>query len=434
VSDVFAGRRSRVLSELGADGALVLAAAPELFVAGDTDVRYVPSADLYYLTGYTEPEAVLVLCPSAADASTLFVRPRDPDRELWTGTRGGVEAARAAFGVDAAYPLGELMERLPKLLEGAAHAYASLETGRSEVDAAVRRALADARRTRPRTGRGVHTISDPYVLLAPMRLRKDATELAAIRAAADITVRAFDDVARDLASAEHEYEVEAALEHGFRRRGAMGPAFPTIAAAGANATVLHYTANDAPLRDGDMLLVDAGARAHMYCADITRTYPLGGRFNPQQRALYDVVFAAHDAVISCIAPGRTVADLDSATLRVLVQGMIDLRLLDGGIDDIVAKREYRRYFPHRVSHWLGLHVHDAGDYAVAGKPVTLEEGMVLTVEPGLYIPASDTSAPPHLRGIGVRLEDDVLVTGAGAEVLTGGLPLRPEEVEAQLSG
>jgi Xaa-Pro aminopeptidase len=432
VSDGFARRRARVLSALGADGALVIAAAPELYVGGDSEVRYVPSADLFYLTGYTEPEAVLVLCPSAEHAFTLFVRPRDVDRERWTGARGGMEAARDVFGADAAHPVAELTERLPKLLEGAGCAYALLETGRAAVDDALRRALVHGRRSRPRTGRGVQTITDPHVLLAPMRLRKDAAELHSMRVAADITVQAFGDAARDLAAAKHEYEVEAALEYGFRRRGAAGPAFPTIAAAGANATVLHYTANEAPLRAGDLLLVDAGARADMYCADITRTFPLGGRFSPQQRAVYDIVLAAHDAAIACVAPGRTAADLDDAALRVLVQGMIDLRLLEGDVDDMIAQREYRRYFPHRVSHWLGLEVHDAGDYAAGEGPVELEEGMVLTVEPGLYVPAHDMSAPRQLRGIGVRLEDDVLVTGAGADVLTDALALRPEDVEEQL--
>lgn len=279
----------------------------------------------------------------------------------------------------------------------------------------------------------MHTITDPDVLLAPMRLRKDPTEIAALRAAADITVRGFDDVARGLRAMRHEYEVEAVLEHGFRRRGAAGPAFPTIAASGANATVLHYTANRAALRNGDLLLVDGGARAEMYCADITRTFPIGGRFSAEQRAVYDIVLAAHDAVIGRITPGSTTADLDDAALRTLVRGMLDLRLLQGDADELIEKREYRRYFPHRVSHWLGLDVHDAGDYAVRGEPVKLEAGMVLTVEPGLYIPAGDSSAPAALRGTGVRLEDDVLVTEGAPEVLTGGLPIRPGEVEV-LSG
>ena len=397
-------------------------------------MRYVPAADLYYLTGYTEPQAVLVLCGSAEHAFTLFVRPRDAERELWTGARGGVEAARERFGADAAHPLSDLRSRLPKLLENAERVFASLATGRAEVDDALRHALAEAGRSRPRTGRGVHTVTDPAALLAPMRVRKDSTEIAALRAAADITIHAFADVARGLTSLGHEYEVEAGIEYGFRRRGAQGPAFPTIAAAGANATVLHYTSNEAALHAGDLLLVDAGARARMYCADITRTWPVAGRFSPEQRAVYEAVVAAHDAFIDCLGPGRSLGDAEDAALRVLVRGMIDLQLLNGAVDDIIEKREYRRYFPHRMSHWLGLEVHDTGSYAVGGTPVELEEGMVLTVEPGLYIAAGDISAPAALRGLGVRLEDDVLVTGDGADVLTGSLPLSAEEVEAQLGG
>lgn len=422
-----------MLAALDGD-ALIVPAAPELFIGGDTDVRYVPAADLYYLTGYIEPQAVLVLCASAEHAFTLFVRPRDAERELWTGVRGGVDAARDRFGADAAYPLSDLQARLPKLLENAERVFAPLDAGRREVDEALRHALAQAGRSRQRTGRGIHTVTDPSALLAPMRVRKDATEVAAIRAAADITISAFDDVARGLTSLGHEYEVEAGIEYGFRRRGAHGPAFPTIAASGANATVLHYTANEAALHAGDLLLVDAGARARMYCADITRTWPVGGRFTAEQRAVYDAVVAAHDTFIDRIGPGRSLGDAEDAALRVLIQGMIDLHLLAGAIDDIVEKRDYRRYFPHRMSHWLGLEVHDTGSYAVNGQPVDLEEGMVLTVEPGLYIPAGDTTAPAALRGMGVRLEDDVLVTGDGADVLTSGLPLRAADVEARLGG
>lgn len=431
MNQVFAGRRERVLAALGAEGALVLAAAPELFVGADTDVRYVPSADLYYLTGYTEPGAVLVLCPSADEPFTMFVRPRDPDSELWTGARGGIEAAREVFGADAAHPLSDLMEKLPRLLAGASRVFAALESGRADVDAALRAALVHARRARPRSGRGVHTITDPHVLLAPMRLRKDATEIAAMRAAADITVQAFDETARGLHAMQHEHEVEAAVEYGFRRRRAT-VAFPTIAAGGRNATVLHYTASMAPLRDGDLLLLDAGARADMYCADITRTFPLGGEFTPEQRAVYDVVLAAHHAVIARIAPGRSAAELDEVALRTLVQGMVDLRLLAGSIDELIEKREYRRYFPHRVSHWLGLDVHDAGDYQVGSGPVKLEAGMVLTVEPGLYIVGDDMAGALH--GVGIRLEDDVLVTPTGSDVLTRALPIAAEEVEVLVRG
>lgn len=432
--DIFAERRARVLSALGADGVLIVAAAPELIIGADTEVRYLPSSNLYYLTGYTEPEAVLVLSPSAEHQYTLFVRARDAERELWTGVRGGVDAARAAFRADAARPIAELAAGLPALVAGATVVFTDMATGRPDVDAALRGLLAQGRRARARTGRGVHTVTDTDVLVAPLRLRKDAAELDAMRTAARITVQAFEDAARALPMARREYEIEAAIEYAFRRRGAQAPAFPTIAASGPRASVLHYTANSAALPADGMVLVDAGARADMYCADVSRTWPVSGRFTGEQRALYDVVLAAHSAAIACIAPGRSTADMEEMALRVLARGMVDLRLLSGAVDDIIEQRVYRRYFPHRLSHWLGLDVHDVGEYTSAGAPIRLDAGMVLTVEPGLYVPLDDTHAPAGLRGMAIRLEDDVLVTTTGADVLTAALPISPEGVEELIAG
>jgi Xaa-Pro aminopeptidase len=433
-TDVHAARRARVLATLGAEGALVVPAAPELHVGTDGELRYLPDADLYYLTGYIEPEAVLVLCPSAESPYTLFVRPRDPDRERWTGARGGVEAAREQFGADAAFPLAELPERLPKLAAGADLLYVSLESGRAEVDAAVRSVMAAARRSRPRSGRGPHTLVDPRLLLGPMRVIKDNHEIELIRLAAAITVDAFSDVAGIIRGADGEWQVEAALEHAFRRAGASGPAFPSIVAAGASATVLHYVQNDGPIRTGDLLLIDGGARYRMYCGDISRCYPASGRFTAEQRAVYDVVLRAHDAAVEQVTKGRTAADLHTAAERVLVEGMIELGLVSGTTDDVIERGDHKQYYPHRTSHWLGLDVHDVGDYALpGGAAVRLRPGMVLTVEPGLYIPADDESAPAALRGIGVRLEDDLLVTADGHENLTARLPIRADDVEALLS-
>jgi Xaa-Pro aminopeptidase len=419
-------RRQRVLDLLASDsakGALIAAAGPELVVGPDTDLRYVPAADLYWLSGYTEPEAVLVLAPAADTPFTLFVRERDPERERWTGVRGGVDAAREQFGADAAFPLAKLQEDLPKLVAGADRLFVRLQAGRDDVDAAIRRVLAGALRTRPRTGRGPHTITDPGVLLGPLRRVKDACEIALLRQAAAITAAGFTAAHAALADARGEWEVEAALEHAFRSRGAMGPAFPSIVAGGANATVLHYITNDAPLQRGSALLIDAGARYRMYCGDISRTYPVGGRFSPEQAAVYDVVRRAHDAGIAASRPGSTIDDVHDAALHVLVEGMLELKLLQGEKDGILEKAEYRRYFPHRTSHWLGLDVHDAGDYVSApGESVRLEPGMVFTVEPGLYVPADDDQAPAGLRGIGVRIEDDVLITSDAVEVLTADAP------------
>lgn len=426
-----AARRARVLDALGSHGALLVPASPELVVGPDGELRYVPDADLYWLTGYTEPEAVLVLCPSADTPFTLFVRPRDPKSERWTGVRGGVEAARDVFGADAAHPIAELNAKLPGLLASARTLYAPVALARADVREAVRVALVAAQRARQRSGRGLHTVTDLHVLLAPMRLRKDEYELMRIRRAAEITIAGFHDAVRAIRDAHGEWQVEAALEHGFRSRGAFGSAFAPIVAGGANATVLHYIDNAAPLRKDDLLLIDAGARFDMYCADVTRTFPVSGAFSPEQRDIYDVVHAAYEAARGAAAPGRAANDIHDAALRTLVRGMLDLGLLRGNIDDIIENREHEKYYPHRTSHWLGLDVHDAGAYVLeGGDPLPLEAGMVLTIEPGLYIPADDDTAPAALRGIGVRLEDDVVITDAGHEVLTVGMPLAAREVES----
>lgn len=421
-TNIWSERRSRVTAALGDDGALVLAAGPELRVGPDGDLRYVPDADLFYLTGYAEPEAVLALCPAASEPFTMFVRPRDPERERWTGVRGGPDEAVATFGADAAYPIQELGTRLPSLVGGSQRLYARMDGARPEVEASIRGVLAAARRNHPRTGRGPLTLIDPGVLLGELRLVKSPPEVALMREAAGVTVAAFREAARRVHPGAGEWEVEAALDGGFRRRGADGPAFATIVASGPNATVLHYMQNDRPMQSGELVLLDAGARYQGYCADITRTLPVSGTFKPEQRALYEVVLAAHDAGIAAARPGAPVSAVHTAALHTLLQGLVDLRLLEGTVEALAAdESSYRTFYPHRTSHWLGLDVHDAGNYVVAGAPLTLEPGMVLTVEPGLYIaPAAD--APAGLRGTGIRIEDDVLVTEAGPEVLTEALP------------
>src|SRR5690606_30532944 len=432
----YARRRARVREALGEDGAMVLPATPELLVGRDLELRYQPDPDLYYLTGYTEPEAVAVLCPSHTEAPfTLFVRPRDPALELWTGPRGGPEGASAEFGADAAYPIREIEERLPKILARANRVYFRFGSGREDLETLVRRILVRARKTRPRTGRGPNALIDPGAILDPMRLIKDEDELARIRRAAEITVDGFREAARAIRPGAGEWEVEAAVEAAFRKRGADGVAFPTIAAAGHNATVLHYVDNAARMAAGDLLVLDAGARFRRYCADITRTFPVSGRFTREQRELYDVVLAARDAAIRAVRPAATVADVHRAALRTLLAGLVELGLLSGSPEALEQREaEYKPYFPHRTSHWLGLDVHDVGDYMAGAASRSLEPGMVLTVEPGLYIPADRESAPVALRGVGIRIEDDVLVTAEGHEVLTAALPADAEAMEAMVAG
>ncbi|MGH7575244.1 MAG: aminopeptidase P N-terminal domain-containing protein [Longimicrobiales bacterium] len=452
---VYETRRHRVMERLGSDGALVVAASPELRVGLDVELRYAVDPDLFYLTGCTEPEAVLVLCPACGESPfTLFVRPRNAERELWTGVRGGPEAATHELGADAAHPIGELSERLPDMLRDVDCVYARLGGGRPEIDQLLLGVLARARRSRPRSGRGPLTLSDYGLVLNELRLRKDAHEVAAIRAAAQISVESFNDAAAVIRPGAGEWQVEGQVERGFRTRGASGPAFSTIVAAGVNATVLHYTDNACTLDDGELVLIDAGARNGMYCADITRTFPVGGRFTAEQRVLYDGVLAAHDAAIAAVRPGATIRDVHDAALEKLLATLIELGYIRGSVAELMRKErsraaaakrrkrtgskrrdgrddtEYKPYFPHQTSHWLGLDVHDVGDYVVAGEPRALEPGLVLTVEPGLYIPREATIGPPSLVGTGIRIEDDVLVTSDGHDVLTGALPLDADAVAA----
>lgn len=417
-----AARRARVLAELGADNALIVGAAPELVVGRDTELRYVVDSDLYYLTGYTEPEAVLVLMPGHdAGAFHMFVRPRDPQRELWAGVRGGVAAARAQFGADAAYPIEELAERLPALTERAHVLYARLHSGHVQLDALLPQLVAKARRTRPRTGLGPLTIAEPSLLLDELRLIKDAHEIELMRAAARITVTGHDAAVQAVGTVNGEWQIEAAVEGTFRARGADGAAFPTIAAAGANATVLHYTANASPLESGTLLLVDAGARYRGYCADMTRTWAIGA-VSQEMRALHAVVCRAHAAGIAAAQPGSTLDDVHDAAVIELTRGLVELGVLTAAAETPAERNAaIKPYYPHRTSHWIGLDVHDVGDYVIEGAPRTLAEGMVFTVEPGLYF-AADAGVPAALRGVGVRIEDTVLITAHGAEVLTAGIP------------
>lgn len=418
-SSVFDRRRRRVLDALGDDGAMVVAAAPEVVVGRDLELRYLPDPDLWYLTGYREPEAVAVLKKGAEAPFTLFVRPRDEERETWTGPRGGVEAARERYGADVAHPIEELALRLPELLRDRQRVHFRLGGSRPDVERVMIDVMGRARAQRQRSGIGPAELADPGLILDDMRLIKEPAEIAAIRQAIDISVAAFHEALDVVRPGVGEWEIEAVIEAAMRRAGADGPAFATIAASGPNATVLHYTANHRRMEAGDLLLLDAGARHDLYNADLTRTVSVGEPLNGAARDVYQVVLAAERAAIAAARPGATTHDVHRAALDVLVPAMVDLGLLEGdpaelaGQDDLV-----KRWFPHNASHWLGLDVHDVGTYSIRGEPRQLQTGMVLTIEPGLYIPPNAHQAPDHLRGIGVRIEDDVLVTDQGPEVLS----------------
>jgi Xaa-Pro aminopeptidase len=430
---VYRGRRERVLAALGEHAALVLAASPELQVGRDTELRYLVDPELYYLTGYCEPEAVAVFVPARVDAPfTLFVRPRDVDRERWTGIRGGTDAARALFDADESYAIQELNERLPALLADVDQVYMRLDPGHAARMELLARLLARGRSTRARSGKGPHTLTDPGVLLDELRVVKDGHEIELMRRAAELTVAGFHDAIPWICPGNGEWQLEAALEAGFRRRGADGVAFPSIVASGHNATVLHYISNAATLQAGELVLIDAGARYQMYCGDITRTFPVSGHFSAPQRVLYEAVLAAHDAAIALARPGVTVEALQRVAQDILLNAVVELNLLEKETLDQapVEEASYRPFIPHKTSHWLGLDVHDVGAYAYRAGARALEPGMVLTVEPGLYIPPDCARAPAELRGSGVRIEDDLLITETGCEVLTASLPVRADELAA----
>jgi Xaa-Pro aminopeptidase len=431
--ELFAERRRHLLERIGG-GVAVVPSAPELLKSRDTEVPYRPASDLYYLTGFQEPESVAVITPHGSEPFTLFVRERNPEREAWDGPRVGVDRAAALYGADAVHPIGELTARLPDLLKPAERVH--LPLGAVEMlDRLVSDAVLLARRQRQRSGHGPAGLVDLEATTGEMRLLKDEAELERLGTAAKIAAEGH--LAAMLAAREGagEWEIQAALEGTFRAIGGSPPAFPSIVAAGANATVLHYVANRSRARDGDLVLIDAGAEWGMYCSDITRTFPASGRFTARQRALYDVVLAAEEAAIAAVRVGAPASAPHEAAVRILVQGMMDLEILPpGDVDGAVQEGRYRRFYMHQTSHWLGLDVHDVGPYSRGGDPVLFEPGMVLTIEPGIYIPLDADGVPADFRGVGIRIEDDVVVTPAGPNVITRGVPVDPQEIEAIVAG
>lgn len=424
---LLAARRARVLEQMG-EGVMLLPAATELLRSGDTLFPFRQDSDFGYLTGFPEPDAVAVLAPGAEKPFALFVRPRDPEQAIWVGPRAGVEGAVEEYGADVAHPLDALEKELPAWLGKADQVF--LPLGRD--DALARRLWSAVRRAhaqRPRSGSGPSTVRDAGEILHELRLKKEPAEIARLRDTIAIAAEAHQAAMRSARPGMHEYEIEALIDGIFRRRGASAPAYPSIVASGANATILHYTANDRPLGADELLLIDAGSERAGYCADITRTFPTGRRFSPPQRDLYDAVLAAQLAAIGAARPGVSLDDLHTVAVRVLAEALIGLGLLEGSVDDVVKEEKHKRFYMHRTSHWLGRDVHDVGRYKVGDTPRALEPGMVFTVEPGLYVPAGADDVPEAFRGIGIRIEDDVLVTPTGVEVLSAAAPKQVEEIE-----
>ena len=429
-ASVHASRRARLAAALG-DGIAIVATAPEVPRNRDTHYPYRHDSYFYWLTGFAEPEAVVVLVGGAEPQSILFCRDKDETREIWDGFRHGPAAAQQQFGFDAAHSVTELDARLPELMGNRARlAYA---VGQDPVwDARVIGWL-NAVRAKTRQGIGAPgEIIDVRHALDEMRLIKDAHELALMRRAAAISTRAHGIAMRATRPGRHEYEIEAELLCAFRSGGAEAPAYTSIVASGANACVLHYVFNNQPLADGDLLLIDAAAEFGSYAADITRTFPVNGRFSTAQKDAYELVLAAQAAAINEVRPGSHWNSPHEAAVRVLTQGMVDLGLLAGSVDGLIESNAYNRFYMHRTGHWLGMDVHDAGEYKIKGEWRPLVPGMTLTVEPGLYIrPADDV--PEAFWNIGIRIEDDVAVTESGCEVLTSP-PKTVDEIEAWMNG
>ena len=409
---------------------MILPSAPLRYRSRETEYRYRPDSELYYLTGATEPETLLVLVGGDDPRFVLFVRPRDAEAELWAGARLGPDAAAERYGADECYSVAELDEKLPELLQAGDRIHYRLGAG-DRADGFVRRALERARASGMRRGTGPRGLVDPGEIIDELRLRKDAEEVEAIRAAACISAEGHRSGAAAIAGGVGEWVVEAAVHAGFRAAGATGPGFPTIVGSGANACVLHYVENRDTIDDGALVLIDAGAEAALYNGDITRTYPAGGGFSDTQRDVYRIVEAARRSAVEQVAPDVTIASVHDAAARTIVEGLVGLGVLSGSTEELLSEAAYRPFFPHQTSHWLGLDVHDPGDYAKAGESRVLEPGMVFTIEPGLYFRPSvcDEAAAPF-SGLGIRIEDDVLVKDDGCEVLTASLPTGEHEVEA----
>ncbi|WP_153145259.1 aminopeptidase P N-terminal domain-containing protein [Dechloromonas sp. H13] len=411
----FLARRQRLLKAIG-DGVAIVPTAPEVIRNRDAHHPYRFDSYFWYLTGFPEPEAVVVLVGGKRPKSILFCREKHEEREIWDGYRYGPKAAKAAFGFDAAYPIDQLDKKLPEFLVDRDTLWHAIGHD-AEWDARIAKAL-NAVRAQTRAGkRAPRAIHDLRAELDTMRLVKDAAEAAIQQRSADIASAGHARAMRACRPGLAEYELEAELTYEFRKRGADAHAYTPIVAGGANACVLHYVENNKLLNDHTLVLIDAGCEVEGYAADITRTFPVNGRFNAAQKDVYEIVLAAQDAAFAATAPGRHFMEAHDAAVRVLTQGLVDLKLLKGSIDTLIEKGDYRRFYMHRTGHWLGLDVHDAGEYKVGEQWTALQPGMTVTVEPGLYIrPADDI--PEALAGIGIRIEDDVRITETGCDIYT----------------
>jgi Xaa-Pro aminopeptidase len=429
---VHAARRARVFEEMErrGGGVMILPAADEKTRNADAEYLFRQDSDYAWTVGLDEPMGAAVLWARGGERKlVLFVRPRDREKEIWNGVRVGVEGAKELLGADEAYTVGDMDAKLASLVEGAPTLWWRL--GQDHAwDTRMARVVGELR-AQVRTGkRGPGFIAEPGQILHELRLVKGPDELAKLRKAAEITAEAHMAAMRDGSAGRREHQVQAEIEYAFRRRGGMGPGYGTIVATGPNSTILHYRAADAALQDGHVCLVDAGGEYDWYTADVTRTFPVSGEFTKPQRELYDLCLAVQKDAIEWVRPGTNLDEIHDATVKRLTEGLIGLGLLAGKAEERIEDKSYRKYFMHRTSHWLGMDVHDVGDYYVDGKPRVLVPGMVLTIEPGIYVAADDETAPKEMRGVGIRIEDDVVVTPEGRENLTAAVPKEVKDLEA----
>ena len=419
----------------------IIPGAREAVRSHDTNYRYRQNSDFFYLTGFEEPDAIAVIAPSQEKKFTLFVRPRDPEREIWDGYRAGVEGAVRDYSADEAFAVAEFDEKLPQILDGPASLYYAFGHVNSELDEKIIRQLTLMRETNRRPLEPPQTIIDPTSILHEMRVFKSEAEVETMQRAADIAAEAHVEAMKAVRPGMNEYEVEAMIEAVFRKHGASGPSYTSIVGAGANATVLHYISNQGTLKDGDLLLVDAGAEYQGYASDITRTFPISGKFSQAQREIYDLVLETQISCIDMVRPGVRLEDLKTHSVEMLTEGMVKLGLLKGDPAKLIEEKKFMQFYMHNLGHFLGIDVHDAGRYYFNGESRPAEPGMVMTIEPGLYISADTKNIPEGFNqevpakylGIGVRIEDDVLVTENGARVLTNKVPKDPGEIEALMA-
>ena len=429
----YAARRKDLMSMMADNSIAVIAAAPEKVRSKDTLYPYKQSTNFSYLSGFSEPCSVMLLIPNRQQGEcVLFCRDKDPLRETWDGLRLGPVEAKQALALDDAFPIDDIDDILPGLLEGKSHIYYSAGKDKA-FDKQLIQWVDEVTLDKESDSEPCCEQVDLDHILAELRLIKSAAEIKLMRKAADISAEAHCRAMRFCQPGQYEYQLQAEIEHQFMTSGATGPAYTSIVGGGKNACILHYIENQSALKSGDLVLIDAGCEYQNYAADITRTFPINGKFSTAQAAIYDIVLAAQTAAINCISPGVTYDQANKATIEVITQGLVELGILKGDVDQLIAEGAYREFYMHSVSHWLGMDVHDVGDYKINNQWRVYEAGMLLTIEPGIYIAADNQNVDKKWRGIAVRIEDDILVTKAGREVLTDGVPKQRDQIESLMA-